>query len=87
MLPTRIAFPCIAAILLGVDVKISQEILLNSFVDYLSLYEQMILKECFSITSGAFPEQLKAKLMNLLDKFGLRQIPKPENLKLQGLSF
>ena len=81
VLPTRITFPCMAAILLGSDVKISQDILLNSFVDYVSLYEQMVLKECFSITSGVFPEQLKAKLMNLLDRFGFRQIPKPENLK------
>ena len=81
MLPTRIVFPCVAAILLGVGVKIPQKILLNSFVDYLSLVEQMVLKECFSISSGVFPEQLKAKLINLLDRFGFRQIPNHKNLK------
>ena len=77
VLPSRIVFPCVAAILLGVGVKI----LLNSFVDYLLLVEQTVLKECFSISLGVFPEQLKAKLINLLDRFGFQQIPKPENLK------
>ena len=80
-LPTRITFPCLAAIFLGIGVKIPEKILLNSFFDYLSVVEQKVLKECFKKSSGIFPEDLNNKLIGLLDRFGFRQIPKPENLK------
>ena len=47
-LPIRIAFPVLATILLGPEVKISDAILFESFVEYISSFERNILCEALS---------------------------------------
>ena len=44
-LPVRIAFPVIAAVLLGPDVKIPDTILIESFVDFLSSHDGSLLHD------------------------------------------
>ena len=81
VLPTRIAFPCIAACLIGLDVQIADNIYLRSFIDYLSQAEQKVVKESITVKSNAFSKQVERDLINILDRFGIRENPNPGNLK------
>ena len=57
-LPIRIAFPVIAAILLGPELRLMR-ILLNSLIDYFSSYEASILWEV--VTKAEFLHHSRAK--------------------------
>ena len=81
VLPTRIAFPSLCACLIGVDAKVPSAILLGSFIDYLNTFEQGIIKDCLGINTNVFPIKLQTKIINILDRFGSRKAPKPDNLK------
>ena len=78
-LPIRIAFPIIAAILLGPETKISDTILLNSLIDYLSSYEASILREAVNTTD--FSASFQDKVLSILSRLGCMEIPKPSNIK------
>ena len=43
-LPVRLAFPVVAAVLLGPDVVIPDNILMESFIDYLACHESEVLR-------------------------------------------
>ena len=45
ILPVRLAFPVLAMSLLGPSVEIPDEILMESFVDYMVFYEANILRD------------------------------------------
>ena len=83
-LPVQIAFPSLATILLG-QVDIPERMLVASFVDSLSTVECQFLKGCLSIasTSEKFSSVVQGKLVDLLSRFGSRQMPSPSNLHLQ----
>lgn len=82
-LPLRIAFPVIASSLLGPHVKIPDEIILESFVDYLVQYEGQTLKKAFqaAAVSSKFSQQLSSELLSLLSRHGCVEVPKPANVK------
>ena len=44
ILPIRIAFPTLARFLLGPSITVSSEVLVDTFIDSLSLYEASIMK-------------------------------------------
>lgn len=73
-LPVKLAFPVIAAVLLGPTVSISSSILVRSFADYLSIHDGAILKEALQQPSE-FSERLKANLIVVLSKFNCRKVP------------
>ena len=85
-LPAKIAFPILAAVLLGAATKVSDKIIVESFIDFLVTYDGEILKEAF-IACNAHPgnqqfnSELQGKLVNLMSRFGCREVPKPENLR------
>lgn len=80
-LPIRIAFPCLAAILLG-PVQIPDKILTESFVDSLSVHDAGVFRSALTIGTGkTFPPTVEADLMKILGLFGCRQIPRPDSLK------
>ena len=83
-LPTRVAFPALAGMLLGPGVKIKTAILLEAFVDYLSEVDRGTLKEALTISRAqlchSFPDQLRESLLTILSAFGCRQIPTPGTL-------
>ena len=56
-LPTRIAFPALASILLGPEVKMSSKILVETFASSLSSYEAALIKEALSFSSEVFSEK------------------------------
>ena len=81
MLPVRIAFPCLAAVVLGPMVTIPDSTFIASLADYVSPYEGSILKRAFSVTVGSFPHDLCEDLLSLLSRLGCREIPSPKNLR------
>jgi hypothetical protein len=79
-LPVRIALPTLACILLGPTVNIPDGILLNTFPDCLSEYEAEVIREALNRTK-AFGSKLQAKLMDMLSRFGCREVPNCINVK------
>lgn len=78
-LPIRIAFPILAAILLGPEININDTILLNSLIDYVSSYEASILRE--SVSKTEFSEPFQSQVLSVLSRLGCTEIPKPSNIK------
>ena len=77
-LPLRVAFPVIAAVLLGPLVIIPDSIILESFVDYLVEYEGQLLR-CALQDLSLVPSQAD-KLLSFLSRHGCLEIPTPDNL-------
>ena len=81
ILPDRVALPILIQSLLGPGVAISQERLMEAFIDYISVTERNTLKT--ALNGGydiAFPVPVLNEVMNTLSRFGCRQISKPSNL-------
>lgn len=78
-LPVRIAFPVLAGVLLGLDVTISDAILLESFVDFVGAHESLILRE--ALITRRFSPMLQSQLIDLLSRLDCTEIPTPANVK------
>ena len=79
-----IAFPVIAASFLGpsASAAILDNVLLKSFVDYLTAYESAILHGAVKQSSDEkFPPRTEAKLIEILSRLGCRELPTPLNIK------
>ncbi len=77
-LPTRIAFPVLAFVLLGLSATISQETMVNSLSDFLCQVDRKTMAE--SLKAKAFTPAMKTNLINILARFGCRDMPTPQNL-------
>ena len=84
ILPVRIAFPCLAAILLQQGVEYPEAILVEAFVNSQSVHDASIFKQAFQeIRAGHqnFSADIKSGLINILSRCGCREIPHPHTLK------
>ena len=81
VLPTRIAYPTLHACFIGVDVKVPASILLGSFIDYLTALEQNIVRTGLGVKENTFSIDLQTQLITILDRFGSRKAPNPQNLR------
>ena len=81
-LPVRVAFPVIASVLLGTDVKIPDIVLMESFVDFLASYESSILRDGIvqAQTDHTLTPTTKSSLIDLLSRFGCTEMPTSKNL-------
>ena len=79
ILPTRIALPSLIGIILGPAVSIPEIILKEAFSDYISEVECATLKNALSFTVD-FPLNVKEEVIDILSRFGCRQVPTPTNL-------
>ena len=83
-LPTQIAFPSLAAMLLGPGAIIEDNILVESFLDYVSDVDRNVLHAAVQIATHAskcsFPPDVQEQLLTVLSNYGCRQIPAPTNL-------
>ena len=82
-LPVHVAFPVLAAVLLGPTICIKDSVLTESFIDHLSCYDASILKDAFLECGRGcsnFSPIVRSKLLALLGNFGCRQIPSPAML-------
>ena len=71
--------------MLGPVKNVSDKVIVESFIDFLVTYDGEVLKEAF-IACNAHPakqfnNKLQAKLVNLMSRYGCREVPKPENIR------
>ena len=79
--PDRLAFPCLAAGLLGPTITFPDCILKECFISSLSIHEVSIVQNAASCTANKFVPEVKSELTSIFAIHGIRGIPKPENLK------
>ena len=77
--PDRVAFPCLAAALLGHDIVISDIILEESFVSCLSTHEASILRNALSLKE--YSPRIQLEVVDVLSGYGCRGAPQPSNLR------
>ena len=83
ILPIRIAFPCLSAILLSPKGQLPNNVLVESFVDCLSQHDATIFKIAFDeIRSGkkTFTTSTQSHTVSVLSRYGCREMPTPDNL-------
>jgi len=80
VLPVCIALPTLICMLLGPGTSVSDKILLNTFLDFISTCERSTLNSALAYTDKTFPRQLQEELTTLLGAFGCRQLPTPSSL-------
>ena len=79
--PDRIAFPCLAAALLGPTTTISDPILEESFINSSSAHEASVLRNAFSCTASRYVPEVESERTSIFANHEVGGIPKPENLK------
>ena len=82
-LPTRIIFPALACMLLGITVDIPSSIVLQSFAASLSSFDASVVKEALSSKDTTFSNDMQSKLLYIFSQYGCRVCPKPLELKDQ----
>lgn len=82
-LPVRIAFPIIAAVLYGPEVKIPNSVIIESFKDYLATYESKLISQALADTSEdrEFQPSLQNQLISTMSRFGCVEIPTKMNMQ------
>uniref|UniRef100_A0A1X7VJR3 Uncharacterized protein n=1 Tax=Amphimedon queenslandica TaxID=400682 RepID=A0A1X7VJR3_AMPQE len=78
ILPTSIAFPCLAMALLETEVTVPDDILFQCFMDSISVHELSIMKDAMSEVKHQLPSfsaVVKDGVLALFSQFNCRQIP------------
>lgn len=80
-LPVRVAFPVVAAVLLGTDIVIPDNILIDTFVDFLASHESSILRDAvLDVKIGQPLTPHISNLISILSRFGCKKVPSSTNL-------
>ena len=77
-LPTRISFPVLALILLGLSTSISHETFVKYFVEFLSQVDRKVISRALQVKE--LTQLMKTSVINVLSRFGCRDVPTPSNL-------
>ena len=83
ILPIRIAFPCLSAILLPPGGQLPQNVMVEAFVDCLNHHDASIFNDAFKeIKCGkqTFSVSVQLNLLSILGRHGCREMPNPVNL-------
>ena len=72
-MPIRVAFPCMAGILLGPMTHFSSSLLIEAFSESLCSYEAGIIKE--ALETSTFSTDLQTKIVTILSRYGSRVCP------------
>ncbi len=81
ILPVKVAFPTLAAMILPNAGCLPEEILIESFIDSLSLLDASVLRDAMrAVTAGAksFPTSTRS-LIAVLSRYGVREFPNPSS--------
>ena len=73
-LPTRVVFPSLAYILLGTEVEVPADILVETLADSLCSTEASVIKNAL-MSTGTICDVLKASLISILSRYGCRMCP------------
>lgn len=79
-LPIRVAFPVLAYSLLGCDIHIPDSIIIDSFIDYVSVHESSVIVDALK-EQTVFSPQLQDALDDILAGMGCREIPTPSKVQ------
>jgi len=80
-LPVRIALPTMLAILLGPSVEISNDVLTDALLDFITINERKLIKEALALKNAtSFPPEMMQDLLGILTNFGCRSPPGPATL-------
>ncbi len=82
-LPIRIAFPTLVALLLGPTVGVSDDLLIETFLQTISIVEASLVNKAMCISSPTFDSGQQGRLTAILSRFGSRQLPAPHSLRQQ----
>ena len=80
-IPTRIAFPALASILLNSLITFPNHMLVESFTESLSVFEAVEMKKALATTSSSFSKTQMATLMSLTCRYGCRVCPTSQNIE------
>ena len=80
VLPIRIALPTLICMLLGPGTTVSDRIVLNTFLDFISAWERNTFKKALVCSGTSFPPELLEELTTTLGRFECRQLPTPSSL-------
>ena len=82
-LPVRLSFPTVASVLFGPTVSISDDIILDCFIDFLTTYESSIISEAVvkALKSSSFTPKLQGDLLGVFSRLGGVQTPTPANFR------
>ena len=72
-MPIRVAFPCMAGVLLGPMTDFSSSILIEAFSESLCSYEAGIIKQ--ALEESTFSTDLQTKIVSILSRYGSRACP------------
>ena len=78
--PDRVAFPCLAAALLGPNIVISDALLRDSFISSLSVHEASIVRNAMCQSGSNYSISMQAELVSILSCYGCKEAPRPANL-------
>ena len=84
MLPTRIAFPCLSAMLLPNCGKLPYHILIDALKNSISIHDASVIEEAFhrvQMKESVFPPSIQTRLVNVLSNFECQELPKPHSFK------
>ena len=81
VLPIRIALPTLTCMLLGPTAVITRDVLLDTFLDFISATERAVFKRALLFEAEkVYPTDMQEELMGTLAGFGCRVLPKPSTL-------
>ena len=80
ILPIRIAFPCLAAMILPGAGDLPDEVITEVFVQSLSFHDANVFRDALKAVranEATFSESMKSALVSVLSRFGCRELPTP----------
>ena len=78
-LPTRICFPVLALVSLGLSITIRRKLFVKFFLESLSHVDQVTMT--VALEAKEFTQTMKTNIICILSRFGCRDIPTPQNLE------
>lgn len=83
ILPIRVTFPCMAAMVLGPSSQVSEAHLLTAFTEMLSVHDASVVRSAMEAQTSedSFPPTIVDNLLCVLGSYGCREIPRPSSLK------
>lgn len=80
-IPTRIVYPILVYVLLGLSVDIPESTFVQCFSDFLSIVDRKTIADAIKVGDKEFTQDVKSSVINIISRFGCRDIPTPDNLK------
>ena len=83
ILPVRIAFPCLATILVS-QCELPEEVLLTTMINSLSIHDTSVFRQALVEVRDKLPSfsaEILSGLIHALSFYGCREVPRPETLK------